>query len=211
MFKNQPNVFYTVSETTINIPPNTSSEKFYNTLIANNIAPSTLQIEIINKGDNVAKEVQAGILLPKDAIYSKTDPPESPSPIWVKIETNSEKGDEGTYYTYKFNNLIQDKPVVASLGFQTLKNTPNVEVIYDGKPATKVGSLETARDQTFYDIFQKPIEVFMAGFFITVFAGLIIVLVRNPRLRNAMLLIIKEINPTFARVADIAIKLSKIY
>lgn len=208
-YKNRPQVFYSVHETVIEAPPNVDPKKFSQVLISNQIAPATLQIDVINKGDNVAKEVQAGILLPQKAMYSETKPPASPAPIWVKIETNEETGKKGTYYTYKFKELIQEKPVKAFLGYGLLQSSPSVEVIYDGKPANRVRSLEEAKTESFLDIFKTPLKIFITGIIITLIAGFIVVLINNRRLRDAMLLVIKEINPTLSKTVDLLIKIMR--
>jgi len=208
-YKNRPQVFYSVNQTVIEAPPNVDPKKFSQVLISNQIAPTTLQVDIINKGDTVAKEVQAGILLPQNAMYSETKPPASPAPIWVKIETKEETGNKGTYYTYKFKELIQEKPVKAFLGYGLFQFSPSVEVIYDGKPANRVRSIEEAKAESFVDIFKTPIEIFITGLIITLIAGFIVVLVNNRRLRDAMLLVIKELNPTLSKTVDLLIKITR--
>lgn len=211
VYKNQPQVFYSIREDITKVPPNIDPQKFSQALTSNQISPTTLQVNIVNKGDNVAKEIQAGIPLPQKAMYHETEPPASPVPVWVKIETAEELGKNGTYYyTYKFKDLIQEKPVKAFLGYDFLQKSPSVEVIYDGKPATRVNSIEEAKAESFVDIFKTPIEILIFGIVITLIAGFMVVLINNPRLRDATLLIIKELNPTLSGIFDFLIKIMRV-
>ena len=200
-FGQQPRVYYTVEEQRIEFPAGVDAAKLTKLLKENGIPDATVRLEIINQGGAVPEEIEAGVVAPGSIIRTSTEPPPEPKLVWVDISIDHEAP---SHVTYKLRNLIAGKIVKASLSYHrdTSSRALAVDVIADKIVATEVASLSTVPPWAPWRAFELPLMILGWGFAITLGVGLIAVLVANPTVRDALFLIIKELNPTVARLAD---------
>ncbi len=86
-----------------------------------------------------------------------------------------------------------------------------MDVVFDGLPAEQIEKIGEAPKWSLWNQFEKPILILAVGFGITLLVGIVIVIRANPRLRDATLLLLKELNPTISRIADLVIKATRFY
>lgn len=203
-FGQQPRVYYSVAEQRIALPSDLDSTRVAKLLEENGIPDATVRIEIINQGGAAAKEIKAGVVAPGSIIRTATDPSPRPKPVWVDISIDHDPKQGPRHVTYKLRDLIAGKIVRATLGYRvgTSAGPLSVDVIADGVSASQVESLSTVPAWAPWRAFELPLKILGWGFVITLVVGLVAVLVANPTSRDALLLVIKELNPALARFVD---------
>ena len=210
-FGDKSKVYYSVSIDKMSIPPDIDNAKFQEILKNNNIPDGTIRIDIINAGDAGAKNIKIGINVPGKIIYTKTEPPEKPESIWVRIKTEHDFENYPSNVKFLLENLIPTKKVSTIIGYYSpnSQEIPIVDAIYDSKPAIKVNSIESVQNWSYLNLFQLPIKIFIFGLLITIIIGLVPVIRTNSKIRDALLLIFKELNPNLAKIADVIVKLNR--
>jgi hypothetical protein len=204
-FADKPKVYYSLSENRIEIPSQMEAPKVREILRSNNLADSTLRVDVINSGDAVAKQVEVGVSVPGEVASTGTIPDEAANSVSVKVKTERDAAKRPSDVKFVLQNLVATKNVTASVGYYSdnSNGSPNVEVAFDGKPAPKVQDIKEAPTNSYWEIFKIPLLILGVGLFATFLLGLIKVLSENPRLRRASLLILKELNPTFYRLIEL--------
>lgn len=102
------------------------------------------------------------------------------------------------------------KTVKAGLGYHTDPSggSVSIDVVADGVVAFEVSDISVAPAWAPWRAFELPLKILGWGFAITLCVGLVAVFVANPTSRTAVLLVIKELNPTLARVVDLIAKIA---
>lgn len=208
-FSNTPKIYYSVANQKILIPASIEETKIKKLLKDNDISEATLKIDIVNSGDVQAKSVKVGVTSPGEIELIKTDPPANPTPIWVKIKIDHDPKKVPENAIFSFNELIPTKKISVLIGYHIDKSNtePIVDVIYDGRPATMTDNVDSVPMWSWWQAFQIPIKVFGFGLLFTVLIGSVVVIRNNPKLREAFLLILKELNPTIANITDMLLKI----
>ncbi len=208
-FGENAKVYYAVSSDRILIPEEIDNFEIRKLLNEKNIPDATVRIDVINTGNAAAKAIQAGINIQGIVKYSKSIPPAKPEPVWVNINVESTSDSINSFIKFSFKELVPTKVVSAIIGYQTIKikTAELIDVVYDGLPAERVKSIEEAPIWTVWSQFEKPLSVFLSGIGITILIGIVIVIRSNPKLRDATLLLLKELNPTISHFTDIIVKL----
>lgn len=207
-FGNQPKVYYSVTVERLGLPSSINAERIRNLLKDNNIPDAAVRVEFVNKGDAAAKIVKAGVDVSGTIDYAESEPSPHPEPVWVKIIIDRDAVKSPSHVRYEFRDLVADHPIEARIGFysNSVQAVPTVDVVVDGKPAQKISSLELAPEWSIWRLFELPLKILGWGLAFTLIIGLIVVIGANPRTRKAFLLLVKELNPTVARLVDIIIK-----
>jgi len=207
-FGNQPKVYYSVAVERLGLPPSMEADRIRKLLKINSIPDATVRVGIVNKGDAAAKIIKAGVRVSGAIDYAESEPPPHPEPVWVKILIDHNANKSPSYVRYEFQDLVADHPLEAKIGFysDSSQTAPSIDIVVDGKIAQKVSSLELAPDWSIWQLFELPLKILGWGFAITLMIGLMVVVAANPRTRGAFLLLVKELNPTVARLVDIIIR-----
>lgn len=206
-FGNLPHIYYAKSLYSIDTPPNTDAKLFYQVLSENNIAESSIRIDIINKGTVAAKKIKLGIQLSNSIQYTKSIPPSTPSPVWVSIEIESKTVNDKKYYTYIYEDLVPEKLVSVVIGYNAVDGLiPEVDVVYDGKFAEEVASIKTVPTWSYWQLFKFPLQILFIGLFLSSVVGIVFKLMKYPKFRTALLSIIEEQNPLIASLVNLSLK-----
>jgi len=207
-FGNQPRVYYSVVVERLVLPPSIDKDRIRSLLKNNRIPDSTVKIGIVNKGDAAAEIVKVGVRVGGIIDSAQSEPPPEPEPVSVSIAIDHDPKDSPSYARYTFKGLVPDHPLEALVGFYSdgSKSPPDIDVVADGKPAQRVSSLDLAPDWSTWRLFELPLKVLGWGLAITITAGLFVVLAASSRTRAAFLLLVKELNPTLARVVGVLVR-----
>jgi hypothetical protein len=203
-FGQQPRVYYSVAEQRIALPSDVDAARVTKLLEENGIPDATASLRIVNQGGAVAKEIKAGVVAPGPIIRTSTEPPAQPKPVWVDISIDHDAKQAPRHVTYQFRDLVAGKVVEAHLGYRAAASAGalSVDVVADGVAASEVENLSTVPVWAPWRAFELPLKILGWGFAITLAVGLLAVLVANPASRDALLLLVKELNPTLARLVD---------
>lgn len=210
-FGDRSHVVYSISEHQISVPFEIDKEKIKKLLRENDIPDITQRIEIINTGEAVARQVKVGVTANGKIIYAKSEPPAEPEPVWVKIKIERGKEETPSYVRYSFMDLVPTKRVSALVGYSNSNDSlsSTIDVIYDGKPAEQVSSIDNVPQWSYWKAFETPLRILGLGLLLTVLIGFVVVIKNNPRLRDALLLIMKELNPTISKIVDVILKTTR--
>ena len=210
-FGNQPRVYYSVLVDRLAFPSTIDGERIRSLLKENAIPDSTARIGIVNKGDAPAKIVKVGIKVPGIIGTVQSAPPPEPEPIWVRISVDHDPEEAPSYARYTLKELVPDHPLEAFVGFygEGSQSPPDIDVVADGRPAERLSSLGLAPEWSAWRAFELPVKILGWGLGITLAIGLIVVVAANARTREAALLIVKELNPTLARLVDVLLRIAR--
>lgn len=211
-FGQKAKVYYSVSSDRITVPQEIDNQEFRELLRTRNIPDAAVRVDIVNMGDAAAKTIKAGIRIPGIAEYTKSMPPVKSEPVWVKIGVQATNDSINSYIRYSFEELVPTKVVSAIVGYRTVEYTETeiVDVVFDGLPAERIAKIEEAPKWSLWNQFERPLSILATGFGITLLVGIVIVIRANPRLRDAILLLLKELNPTISRIADLVIRTTRL-
>lgn len=210
-FGNQPRVYYAVSVDQLGLPSSIDGARVQELLKQNRIPGSTVRVGIINKGDAAAKLVKAGVQVPGNIDTPRTDPPPEPEPVWVSIEIEHDPKKSPSHVRFTLTDLVPNHRLNAEAPFygDTSGASPLIDVVADGKPAIRISSLELAPDWSLWVPFELPLRILGWGLLLTLAAGLAVIVAASPRTREAFLLLVKELNPTLARLVDLLIRTAR--
>ncbi len=210
-FGQKAKVFYSVTSERITVPQEIDISRFRELLRTQNIPDATIRVDVVNMGTAGAKSIKAGIKVPGEVEYSKSEPPAEPEPVWVKISSETTKESFNSYIKYSFDELVPTRVVSVLIGYRTFEKDGKevIDVVFDGLPAQRVRNVEEVAKWSLWHEFKKPLSVLAAGFGLTILFGIAVVIRASPRLREASLLLLKELNPTVSRIADMLIKATR--
>ena len=203
-FANKSKVFYSVSVNRMFVPREIDQAGFQLLLQQNKVPTVTIRVDLINNGDAVAREINVGLKTAQKIEYIQTDPPQQPDPVWVDIETQPPSADTPEYAAFVFKNLIPTKRIAALAGYFSTdeeEETPQVDVVFDDKPAIQVDDIDEAPQWSLWQVFKLPLQILGIGLAITLIIGIIAVLRSNIQLQKSILLIARDLHPGIARLA----------
>ncbi|MBZ0258044.1 hypothetical protein K8I31_18410 [bacterium] len=155
--------------------------------------------------------MKVGVTSPGNIEFIKSIPSSTPTPIWVKINIDYEPNTSPKHTILSFSELVPTKKISAIIGYhiENSNQEPSIEVIYDGRPAIETDNVDLIPKWSYWSTFQIPIMVLAIGLIFTFLIGSFVVIMKNPKLKEATLLILKELNPTISNITDIILKLPK--
>jgi hypothetical protein len=83
-----------------------------------------------------------------------------------------------------------------------LNSPPKVKVVADGQSAKESFDLSEVKQRGIMSLLKLPLAILGIGLVITAVVGFFVVLEKNPKLRKAVMLILKEMNPTLSTIVD---------
>jgi len=157
-------VYYSISETSINIPEAFDNSKIESTLRDNRIPNFITEIKIVNKGNTVEEELKLKIDLTKSCLYFKTNPSKSENPIFVEID--SIKTDTTSLYiVLKKLNINKTFSIqIGAISNESIVKRFDINSINGVNYL--VNDISQVKDWSKYDVLKWPVLIIVSWLFI---------------------------------------------
>lgn len=193
VFGDRPAIYYAVSETFVSIPPTLEDERIRNVLKDNGVADSQLSLELANNGDAPASLVKIGVQTQGEVLRAWTVPSAQGDPVWVTIH-ETPASDRKLTRTFELSDFAaSDNRVAIHISYFRQVDSPesNVQVIADGKEASRVASLSEVAKATLWSALSLPLTLGGVGIVLSLLVGLGATINANPTFRKILFIAIE--------------------
>jgi len=198
--KEMPELYYSFSVQKSETPAFIDDLKFKDFLRENNIPKNRISILFRNNGNAPAKEIKFSVKVPGVIIRYEYKPPQQDNPVWVDVPDNKDYGFESSISSISqtVKKLATNKVLSFSAGYEgETKEAPEVEVYCNGKQATFISDLSKAPIWSPYRVFYLPVSILGIGLLCTILWVIGTILLRNPKIREELLDVLKLIGRSF--------------
>lgn len=213
LVRDRSKVVYSVQEDRLSIPRSLDVDRIRQLMASNGVPDGGTTIVVANKGLGEAKKIKVGVRTPSPILTVETQPPTNAVPIWVRLEQEATPTNQPAVANFILREFAATPDTVSiAIGYFAPTNQAHsdVDVIADGQPAQRVSDVSEVQRQNLLAAFTLPLWILAGGFLLAILGGVAVVLARSPRLRDALVIIMREVSPATRALVDILSSVFKI-
>lgn len=178
--EDKPDIYFSSS----NIPainesfPNSSEMRA--ALLDKKLPDAMFTLELQNTGNAPAQAINVSVKVDGTITKIVTVPSVEDQPVWIKLPDKYEMHRFDAGASFELKDLASKRGLKVHV-FYVTPPTPGVppkeEVLFNGKPAVKIGNINEAPEPTLLRTFRTPLTVLGVGLFMTAMVALLLALI----------------------------------
>jgi hypothetical protein len=184
--ENRTLIYYSIDYNKIEIPNSLDKKKVYETLLDNNIPNNALTIEISNKGNSKAKNIELSSGIPGKISYVDFEPELNRNQILAKLVKNES---DSNNVKIKIEDFYEDFSLKVKIGYfdEYNRGLKDLQVVFDDHKAIKVDKIADVPKWTFWYMFKSSVYIILIGIGLILIFSLLKVLLRDEKVRKVLL------------------------